>query len=124
MALQWSPRRISWRWATALTLFLCGFLGFASGVSLTERPEVTSAGLLTKAYYSLGLFVVGGLDIGTPTSGPWLGRVVLWVAYFGAPVFTASALIEALITDIRPNDASLFQHVLSAIRRDTWHDVE
>ncbi len=103
MALQWSWHRINWRWATALGLFLSGFLGLASGVSLTERPEVASSDFLTKAYYSLGLFVVGGLDIGTPTSGPWLGRTALWIAYFGAPVFTASALIEAVIRVMAPH---------------------
>ena len=49
MALQWSWHRINWRWAMALGLFLSGFLGLASGVSLTERPEVASSGFLTKA---------------------------------------------------------------------------
>ena len=61
--------RTDWRWGAALALFLFAFGGFLFGVSLTERPAVTQAGLLTKAYYSLGLFVVGGLDIGTPTGG-------------------------------------------------------
>ncbi len=96
-------RRIfNWRLATALGLFLAGLIGLASGVSLTERPAITGSDLLTKAYYSLGLFVVGGLDIGTPVDGPWLGRTLLWVAYFGAPLLTASALIEAVVRIVAP----------------------
>ncbi len=103
MSLQRPQRRINWRWAAALGLFGCGFIGLVSGVGLTERPEVINAGLLTKAYYSLGLFVVGGLDIGTPQSGPLLGRIMLWVAYFGAPLLTASAVIEAVIRVMSPH---------------------
>ena len=73
-------RRINWRWAAAAFFFLCALFGLMTGVTLTERPYVVNAGLLTKAYYSLGLFVVGGLDIGTPVGGPLLGRIMLWIA--------------------------------------------
>ncbi|MBT3832584.1 MAG: potassium transporter TrkA, partial [Gammaproteobacteria bacterium] len=72
-------------------------LGLSSGVGLTERPDVVEGSLLAKAYYSLGLFVVGGLDIGLPTGGPLLGRVLLWIAYFGSPLLAASAVMEALL---------------------------
>ena len=98
--LGWS--RTDWRWGAALALFLFALGGFLSGVSLTERPEVAQAGLLTQAYYSLGLFVVGGLDIGTPTGGPLIARCLLWVAYFGAPILTASAVIEAVAKILSP----------------------
>ena len=94
--------RGDWRWGAALGLFLLAFCGFLLDVSLTERPSVADAGILTKAYYSLGLFVVGGLDIGTPTHGPPVGRAMLWIAYFGAPVLTASAVIEAVARIVSP----------------------
>lgn len=94
--------RTDWRWGAALALFLFALGGFLSGVSLTERPEVAQAGLLTQAYYSLGLFVVGGLDIGTPTGGPLVARCFLWIAYFGAPILTASAVIEAVAKILSP----------------------
>lgn len=95
-------QKVSWRWPAALGLFLLAMVGLASGVSLTERPGVVEADLLTKAYYSLGLFVIGGLDIGTPVGGPVYGRTMLWIAYFGAPVFTATAVIEALVRIVSP----------------------
>lgn len=90
--------RISWRWWLAILLFLFAFVGLSLGVSLTERPGVETASHLTKAYYSLGLFVVGGLDLGTPIGGPWYGIALLWIAYFGAPLLTASAVIDAVLT--------------------------
>ncbi len=104
MALeQLSDGPLSWRWTAAAALFLLAFVGMLSGVSLSERPGVVESGVLTKAYYSLGLFVVGGLDVGTPVGGPLAGRVMLWVAYFGAPLLTASAVIEAVIRVMSPH---------------------
>ena len=90
------------RWIMALAVMGAALLGFSLGVSLTERPEVVNASFLTKVYYSLGLFVVGGLDIGTPTGGPLIGRILLWSAYFGAPILTASAVIDTLARVLSP----------------------
>ena len=97
-----SRQRLGWRWPAAAALFLLAFVGLLSGVGLSERPDVGASSLLTKAYYSLGLFVVGGLDLGTHDSGPWFGRTMLWVAYFGAPLLTASAVVEAVIRVMAP----------------------
>lgn len=94
---------ISWRWLVAILLFLMALTGFLMGVSLSERPQVVSSDILTKAYYSLGLFVVGGLDLGTPNGGPALGRALLWIAYFGSPILAASALIDAILRVLTPH---------------------
>jgi len=93
---------VNWRWATAAVLYGIALSGQLAGVGFTERPYVFDAGLLTKAYYSLGLFVVGGLDLGTPVGGPAYGRAMLWIAYFGCPLLTASAVIEAVMRMMRP----------------------
>jgi len=100
-----SPRRrpVNWRWATAALLYAFALAGQLVGVGFTERPYVFDAGLLTKAYYGLGLFVVGGLDLGTPVGGPAYGRAMLWIAYFGCPLLTASAVIEAVLRMMRPS---------------------
>ena len=92
-----------WRWLAAAALFLCGFIGLAAGVALSERPDVVTSSWLTKAYYAMGFFVVGGLDVGTPEGGPSWARSVLWVAYFGAPLLTASAVVEAVFRVISPD---------------------
>jgi len=93
---------LSWKSWSAIAIFGFGFVGFAAGVSVTERPGVPEADLLTKAYYAFGLFVLGGLDLGTPTGGPLYGRILLWVAYFAAPIWTASAVFETVLHALRP----------------------
>jgi len=92
----------SWRWSVAAVLFMSAFFALIMGVSLSERPDVQNADMLTKAYYSLGLFVMGGLDIGTPVGGPLVPRLMLWLSYFGSPVLAASTIIEAVVKTISP----------------------
>jgi len=96
-----SRARPGWRWFAAFALFGFAMLGQGMGVELSERLD-TPNGWLTRAYYSLGLFVVGGLDLGMPTGGSALGRGMLWIAYFGAPLLTASAVIEAVVRLVAP----------------------
>ena len=108
--------RLGWRWFAAVLLFGLAMAGQAMGVGLSERMGEPT-GWLTRAYYSLGLFVVGGLDLGMPTGGPAIGRAFLWVAYFGAPLLTASAVIEAVIRLVAPESWQLVRmrdHIIIA----------
>lgn len=98
----YKKRSFPWRTAGALFFFFGALLGFSSGVSVSERPEVGSSNLLIHAYYSLSLFVVGGVDLGTPFGGSSWGRALVWISYFGAPILAASTLIEALLRAIAP----------------------
>ena len=93
---------LSWKSWSAIAIFGCGFAGFVAGVGVSERPGIPEADLFTKAYYAFGLFVLGGLDLGTPTGGPLYARILLWVAYFCAPVWTASAVFETILNALRP----------------------
>lgn len=95
-------RSVNWRWAAAATTFLLGFVGLLAGASVSERPDVVDASVFTKAYYTLGLFVVGGLDIGTPNGGPAWAQTSLWLAYFAAPALTAGAVIETIVRVMTP----------------------
>lgn len=103
----YSKNKFPWRSAGALFFFFSALIGFASGVSVSERPGVATANLLTQAYYSLSLFVVGGVDLGTPYGGPLIGRLLVWVAYFGAPILAASTLIGALLAAMAPQSWKL-----------------
>jgi Trk K+ transport system NAD-binding subunit len=85
-------------------VFACGFASFAMGVGVSDRAGVPDGSVFTRAYYALGLFVLGGMDLGTPVGGPPLGRAMLWFAYFAAPAITASALVEGLLRVIRPGE--------------------
>ncbi|HSM03115.1 MAG TPA: NAD-binding protein [Longimicrobiales bacterium] len=95
----WRP--FVWRGMAFLLVCAAGLSGLFLGAGVSER-DLTDTGLAGQAYYVLGLFVLGGLDIGTPAGGPAFARALLWTAYFAAPVITASALIEAAVRLIRP----------------------
>jgi hypothetical protein len=56
---------LSWKSWSAIAIFGCGFVGLVAGVGVSERAGVPETDLFTKAYYAFGLFVLGGLDLGT-----------------------------------------------------------
>ncbi len=78
-----------------------------AGVSVSERPEVGPSQPLMLAYYSLSLFVVGGVDLGTPVGGPLWARSLVWLAYFGAPILAAWTLIQAILQSFAPQSWQL-----------------
>lgn len=80
-----------------LVVLACAMYAFASGVDVSDRVGVPTAHWLTHLYYALGLFVLGGMDLGTPVGGPAVARGVLWFAYFAAPTITASAVVEGVM---------------------------
>lgn len=82
-----------WRWILALTVFSCSLVGFVSGVEVSER-DISGVNLATKMYYSLGLFILGSMDLGVPVSGPWWGQLLLWVGYFGGPILMGSTIVD------------------------------
>lgn len=90
------------RAALLITVFAAGLTGFVMGVDTTDRPGVSQAGLATQIYYTVGLFVLAGIDLGTPTGGPVVGQVLLWTAYFAAPAITAAAAIEGVVRVVQP----------------------
>ena len=91
-----------WRLLVLVTVVAMGVAGLNAGVELSERPGVPAQGLPAKVYYTLGLFVFGGLDLGVPRGGPLWGRVLLWIAFFAAPAITTTALLEGLMLLVRP----------------------
>ena len=94
-------RSITWRLVVFFTVLAIGFTGLMLGAGVSERELAgTSAGV--RLYYALGLFVMGGMDLGTPSAGPALARGLLWSAYFLAPSVTAGALLEALFRLMAP----------------------
>jgi Trk K+ transport system NAD-binding subunit len=90
-----------WRGLAFAAVFLAALAGLMAGVGVSER-DLAGTGIAEKAYYALGLFVLGGLDIGTPVGGPLFGRALLWTAYFAAPFVIASTLLEAAARFIGP----------------------
>lgn len=97
-----NAKKLNWRSLGALLFFSCAIAGFQLGVYVSERPDVVDSGILTQIYYSLSLFVLGGVDLGMPVGGTQLGRFLMWLAYFGAPILAASTIIDALLRALAP----------------------
>lgn len=96
-----SGRGLIWRAGLPVVVFIAAFVGFAAGVEVSER-DMSEVSLLGRAYYALGLFVIAGVDLGTPEGGPAVARAMVWAAYFLAPIITASAVIEAAVRLLDP----------------------
>lgn len=96
------PRTLLWRLVPVVLVFAMALWAFESGVGVSERPGLPGERLPARVYYALSLFVLGGVDIGTPIGGPNLARNLLWAAYFLAPAVTTSALVEGAIRVLRP----------------------
>jgi hypothetical protein len=96
-------------------VFVLSLAAYASGVGTADLVGTSAPSLAARLYYTAGLFVFGGLDLGIPTGGPPLGRTALWIAFFLAPAVTTSAVAEAFLRIMRPTwltRASLRGHVV------------
>lgn len=94
-------RWLRWRLLVLLAVFGAGLLALSSGAGVSDRV-LEGAGLLTRVYYTLGLFVFGGMDLGIPQGGPAWARGTLWFVYFAAPAITTSAVVEAVLRALQP----------------------
>ncbi len=84
-------------------VFFLAVGAFLAGVRTTGISDPQDQQFLAWLYYSGGLFVFGGMDLGSPVGGPFLGRAALWIAYFLAPLITTTAVVEALLRLVRPD---------------------
>jgi voltage-gated potassium channel Kch len=95
-------RSVGWRGLVLVLVYGCGLTALIAGVEVSAHAGEPDPGILAKFYYSLGLFVLGGLDLGVPSGGPDWARALLWAAYFAAPAVTASAVVEGATYLLRP----------------------
>lgn len=110
-------RGISYRVGIALIAVFAAVFAFHAGVAVSGQPDIPNANLLTKIYYALGLFVLGGLDLGVPSSGPNWGQGLLWMAYFACPAIATAAVVEGVTRMLRRRTdrlAGLTDHIIVA----------
>src|SRR4051812_19144077 len=84
------------RGGLAAIVYLLAVFAFRAGVEVSARQGVPDMGLFAQLYYAGGLFILGGMDLGTPSGGPHVARVLLWTTYFAAPLITTSTVLEGL----------------------------
>ncbi len=76
-----------WKPVLVSSVFVLAFITFLSSEMVGAAP----IGRVLKAlYFSISLFILGGLDIGLPDSASRLVTAILWLCYFIAPLLTAS----------------------------------
>ncbi len=85
------------RGSALAVVFAMALYAFAAGVDVSDRPGAPDADLLTQLYHTAGLLVLGGMDLGTPVSGAFAPRALLWAAYFLAPLITTTAVVEGVL---------------------------
>jgi Trk K+ transport system NAD-binding subunit len=90
------------RWAAFGAVFLLTLVALATGVVTSERPGIRTEPWIAWIYYAGSLFVFGGVDLGVPTGGPFIGRAFLWVAYLLAPAITTTTVAEAFLKLVKP----------------------
>jgi len=55
-------------------------LAFRNGVNVSDRGDIPNDAFLVQLYYAIGLFALGGMDLGMPTGGPRVWQNILVVA--------------------------------------------
>ena len=89
-------RPILWRAIPVLGILVLAVLAFRNGVDVGGHGDIPDDTFVVQLYYAIGLFALGGMDLGMPVGGPLVWRRVLIACYFAAPVLAAAAVIEAL----------------------------
>lgn len=97
-----SLRGVLARALPVVIVLITTLVAFRLGVDVSERPGVPDATPLVQLYYAVGLFVLGGVDLGTPVGGPTGARWALWAAYFLGPAITTTAVVESAVRLTRP----------------------
>ena len=84
----------------SLLVFILALLAFNNGVYLEDKPNICTDTLFVQIYYSIGLFLLAGIDFGMPIGGTEFYRILLYISYFLAPLITVSAVIEVALKTI------------------------
>ncbi len=96
-------------WKYSLFVLLVG----TAGLSFLQTGMVSEAGIaryFEAFYYSLSLFIIGGLDIGLPSGGSTTTLTLLWICYFLAPLVTLSVVYQVIQEKVLSRFAPRFKN--------------
>lgn len=83
-------------WGLGVVVLFLALVAFLTGAQVTER-DLSQTGFFGHLYHAIGLFVVGGMDLGLPKSDPLVPGLLLWVVYFAAPGVTVATVVLAFL---------------------------
>lgn len=89
-----------YRLLPSFLVFILALLAFNNGVYLEDKPNICTDTLFVQIYYTIGLFLLAGIDFGMPMGGSEFYRILLYISYFLAPLITVLAVIEAVLKTI------------------------
>jgi len=93
------------RIAIVVIVFACALYGFGFGGGTENIDNVGDDGIIGWIYYTISLFVLGGIDLGAPVKGGATGSYSsLWAAYYLAPLITTTVLIDAISNIIKERE--------------------
>ena len=93
------------RIAIVVIVFACALYGFGFGGGTENIDNVGDDGIIGWIYYTISLFVLGGIDLGAPVRGGAPGSYLsLWAAYYLAPLITTTVLIDAISNIIKARE--------------------
>ena len=93
-------KTVLYRLLPSLLVFILALLAFNNGVYLEDKPNICTDTLFVQIYYTIGLFLLAGIDFGMPMGGSEFYRILLYISYFLAPLITVLAVIEAVLKTI------------------------
>lgn len=112
---------VLFRIAIVVVVFACALYGFALGAGTENIKDMQGNGLISWVYYTISLFVLGGIDAGAPMRGGAPGSYyALWTAYYLAPLITTTVLVDAVSNIIKARDMPKAEFEDHIILIGTW----
>jgi len=93
-------KTILYRLLPSLLVFILALSAFNHGVYFEGKPNICTENFLVQIYYTIGLFLLAGIDLGMPVGGTDFHRILLYISYFLAPLITVIAVVEAVLKSI------------------------
>ena len=95
-----STKDILYRFLPVAIVFIVALEALERGVTLSERDMGDN--VWEHTYYVVGLFGLGGMDLGFPNGGPLEWQYALLACFFIAPMISLVAIFEGLWVFVEP----------------------
>ncbi len=73
-------KAILFRLLPTILVFILSLLAFHHGVYLEGKPNICTDTIFVQIYYTIGLFLLAGIDFGMPMGGTDFYRLLLYIS--------------------------------------------